>query len=217
MLINAHTHSYDQSDICVLVLDTVTPIKCPTTYFCYGIHPWNINDISTSVFEKNLTDLIKNKHFFALGEIGLDKVKGVPLEEQIKILKFQLKLTQKYNIKNIVIHCVRSHDLIYKVIKESSFNGNIIFHDYNSTIEMAKQYLNSFDCYFSFGASLFKNRPKILNSFQNIPNEKILLETDDQKDYTITDIYHQAAKILDIDIEQLQDITQKNFNSLRHN
>ena len=67
------------------------------------------------------------------------------------------------------------------------------------------------NCYFSLGAQLVNPNSKIHKNIKNIPIEKILLETDDQYDYGIKELYSFFAKKRGLEMSQLKSQIIDNF------
>ncbi len=78
--IDIHTHSlsHDPTVIEIEVIDmelfSLFPTQ-PSGKFCAGFHPWSVQDIDEESFIQKLAGLRPQMDFFALGEIGLDKVR----------------------------------------------------------------------------------------------------------------------------------------------
>lgn len=208
MLIDIHTHQLNADNTAVIVLDPRSiPVNKPP-YYCLGIHPWYIHEIDSPAQWLSKLDLT---HLYALGEIGLDKAIATNLDQQIECLELQLNFAQKNNLSRIIIHCVHAYNEIYKSIKDSGYKGKILFHDYRSSREMAHQMMRTFDCYFSFGASLFQNQSKYCELIKNLPKERIFLETDDQSKISIEQLYSCASDLLKLSPSQLEQQIFNNF------
>lgn len=176
---------------------------------CVGLHPWLINDIPLTKFLPLLKQYLASANFYALGEIGLDKVCNVDYDEQREIFIEQLTLAKKLKLKRVIIHSVKSHSDIISIFKKLQVKNKFLIHDFYASIETAKQYLN-YDCYFSFGKKLFTN-PKAQEVMTKLPLERIMLETDDQLDYNIFEIYAQAALLLNMKLNKLQAHLHNNY------
>jgi TatD DNase family protein len=173
MLINIHTHrrtrQENQLEI-VIEEDTI------------GIHPWNLG---------------KMPHFnraaefcLMIGETGVDRSERhkATLPLQKIFLERHLEAAKIFQLP-IVIHCVRAHSDLLKILKDRNYTGKILLHDFSGNMEQLSAYLK-FDAYFSF-----RRKFEIL---RQAPIERIFLETDDQEQISLTEIYKQA------DINELQ-------------
>ena len=159
-------------------------------------------------FEQAIFQNKNHPAFFGIGEIGLDRLKGIPLSEQIKILKRILQFASQEKIARIIIHCVRSYDELFLVLKESHYQGQIILHDYNGNLEITDKLLK-LNTYFSFGANLLKEKSKAQKIISGLPPERIFFESD-EKD-SPEEAYSKAKEITGLDFSAICD---KNFQNL---
>ncbi len=164
-----------------------------------GIHPWNVE--SQKEFQLN------SKVPF-IGEIGLDRFSS-NFEKQKEVFIQQLYFAQN-NHKTVVIHSVKAHNEVISAIKDLHFNELILIHGFVGTIDELKSYLK-FNSLISYGHALF-NSPKTQESLKETPLDRLLLETDDQDEYKISDIYNKASDILGMNLEKLKAIIFENYN-----
>lgn len=144
-------------------------------YAAIGFHPVDIDKYSIEA-EEELIELAKNPKVLAIGEIGLDYYwMTTPKEEQCKIFRKQLDLARKLN-KPIVIHSRDAMEDTLKILEEyPDIRG--IFHCYPGSSEIAKKLVDRF--YLGIGGVLtFKNAKKLVEVVENIPLDRLILETD---------------------------------------
>jgi TatD DNase family protein len=210
--IDIHSHNYNtnENEIKIHVIDNFSMIT--ENIFCYGIHPWHIDKYNIDSVIDNLNEIKNNKNFIALGEIGLDKSYPSEFNKQKEYFRRQISFAVINNIDWIVIHCVKAFNEVYVILVEMNYKGSILFHGFNSSIEMVKQF-SIFDCYYSFGHLLITNN-KNQKLFKKIRIEQIFLETDDQSTYSIQDIYKKAASIRSVPITELKDRLEQKFKKL---
>jgi TatD DNase family protein len=178
-----HTHLDRKGDQHLYILKEDDNTDSLKSKWCgLGIHPWS-KDLERSFqwFEKNY----QNPKISFYGEMGLDRLQGDSVDNQLNILKNQLDLI-KDSAKLIQFHCVRAFDLIIKEIKDFKLNGPIIFHDYKGNEEITHNLLN-YDTYFSFNSSLL-NDPKRQTLLSIIPDNRILFETDEKQIETLNEL-----------------------------
>jgi TatD DNase family protein len=207
--INIHTHAISLNDEFALINHNAEiRDDVPRSYFSIGIHPWKINLQSEGeqlfAILKNLT----NKHLFAIGECGLDKLIDTDLKEQEKIFMAQIRIAEEIK-KPIIIHCVKAFEDLVRIKKEMKVSVPMIIHGYNNNQQIAEHLIKN-NFYFSFGEALFKENSNASKVISIISKEKLFLETDD-KPITIQEIYAKAAGLLNIDMEQLKEIVYGNF------
>src|SRR5690606_11565980 len=155
------------------------PTQNGIDFFSIGAHPWKLDMFD---FERFRDVIVQNKYdekFFGIGEIGLDRIKGIELGSQIKIFEEILYFAQEEEIKRILIHCVRSYEEIIQSLKSCKYSGQIIFHDYNGGPEVTEKILK-LNSYFSFGANLLRENSKAQKVIQDIPQNRIFFESDEK-------------------------------------
>ena len=144
-------------------------------YATIGFHPDEIGGYN-EVAEKKLEELAKNKKVVAIGEIGLDyHWMTFPKEKQQEIFRRQLELAKKLN-KPVVIHSREAMEDTLNILREyPEVKG--IFHCYPGSVESAKEVIARF--YLGIGGVLtFKNAKKLVEVVENIPLDRLILETD---------------------------------------
>lgn len=199
--IDIHTHNYEnQSQVISLLMDD------DRSYFTYGIHPWNPDEeFSSSRFFQHR----KKEKFLGMGEIGIDKSRG-DLNRQIQCLEHQIDFALEHGVNFLVLHSVKGTQEIMHCLK--SYEGTILLHDYNVSIENFKQFDRKFKTYISSGKMLMQNA-NTQEIFQAAPIEQIFLETDDHH-LSIQDVYEAASDILDMDVSKLRKQLYSNFTNL---
>ena len=150
-------------------------------------------------------EIATNRQIVAIGEVGLDRLKGPSLETQIAVLKKQIALSEKQS-KPIIIHCVRAWQELIKVKRESDTLRPWIIHGYRGKPELTKQLLRE-GFYFSVG--------EIFNpdSLRLIPLNSLFCETD-ESEMTIEEVYLQVSKALNIDIVKFVEKIAQNVQNI---
>ncbi len=209
--INIHTHHLSQENGVFLFNNRFGFDKefFSEKYFSIGIHPWDADlKISFSEFES----MIQNPNCLAIGECGLDKLKGPDLEIQKTIFKTQLNLAVKFQ-KPVIIHCVKAFDELIDICKPYHSKIPLIVHGFNKSTQLAKQLIDK-GFYLSLHHSVFN---KTEYDFSIIPLDKMFLETDDTIDISIIDIYSKAAFKLQLSDSDLKAKIYTNFTALFKN
>jgi len=183
----------------------------PTIKCSYGIHPWQIKSENLNILIQKLKQEASNPQIIAIGEAGLDKLIKTPIEEQKALFELQIEIAIKYD-KPLIIHCVKAYSELLAMQKKHP-KGVWIIHGFDGRVELAKQ-LTDKDIKLSVGAALMKSNHKISQTIAAIPLEHLFLETDEQTEFSIEEIYQQVAKILKMDIEELK--RQLFFNFAAH-
>jgi TatD DNase family protein len=140
----------------------------------YGPSIVNNSDANFSILEQQL----KHPKVVAIGEIGLDYYWNKDNKEQQKeMFEKQVKLAKKYK-KPIIVHNREATNDIYTILKNEDISciGGII-HCFNSSLEMANQFIKLGMLLGIGGVLTFKNT-KLGDVIKEIPLEYIVLETD---------------------------------------
>lgn len=144
-------------------------------YAVVGVHPIDIEGYS-DVVEKELEELAKDPKVLAIGEIGLDyHWMTQPKEVQQNFFRKQMELARRVG-KPVVIHSRDAMEDTLKILNEFPDVGGI-FHCYPGSVESAKEVLDRY--YLGIGGVLtFKNAKSLVKVVENIPLDKLILETD---------------------------------------
>lgn len=177
-----------------------------------GVHPWFCEQFNNDVFDNIKNISVLNK-VFAIGEIGLDRVKAIDFDLQKEVFDKQLGLAQQIN-KPVIIHAVKSYSDIITYLKKYSIP--FIFHQFNGNNEQLGQLLKFNHTYFSFGKDLLLINKKVNNSFLEVPINRLFLETDTSS-YNIKEIYIKAAILKHLEIDALKKQVFLNFASIFRN
>ena len=177
--------------------------------FSIGIHPWDA-DLHFSITE--LEKIIKKQNCFAIGECGLDILKGPDLEIQKKVFITQLELAVKYQ-KPVIIHCVKTFDELIEICTPYHSKIPLIIHGFNKSIQLAKQLIDK-GFYISLNHSIFKKDDL---DFRVLAFEKLFLETDNNESSVIDEVYKKASACFQIQEDDLKEKIYTNFTALFKN
>lgn len=175
--------------------------------FWIGVHPWDSNKI-----EGDIVDFIKSygDRVVGIGEIGLDYYYN---SDDINIQKSIFKLQIDYAItakKPVTIHCVRAYNDLISILKEKKeVLPKVIIHGFIGSVEILKELL-ALDCYISYGKASFSS-PKTINSLKSTPIDRLFLESDDDNEVDIKELYFQTASIIAVDKDTLKKQLFKNY------
>ena len=163
--------------------------KYENVFACVGIHPENIEEFDENSLKnavESIKNLAKNEKVVAIGEIGLDYfyLQGKTEEEilnnkKIQKLAFimQIELANELNLP-IVVHSRDAMGDTLEILREHPIKQESLLHCYSGSIESARE-LMKLGFSFSFGGVVtFKNAKNAVNVVEELPLERILLETD---------------------------------------
>ena len=150
----------------------------PQVYASVGIHPHSAEDGSDAVYQQ-LQKLAAAKKVVAYGEIGLDYAKQyAPVERQRDEFARQLNLAKELNLP-IIIHDRDAHEDTLHIIQEQGpFPAGGVMHCFSGNMSFAHQVLG-LGLYISIpGIVTFKNAADLQKVAQEMPLDRMLLETD---------------------------------------
>lgn len=188
-------------------------------YAVVGVHPDDIGEYSDEV-ERELEKLAQEDKVLAIGEIGLDyHWMTFPKEQQQEVFRKQMKLAQRVG-KPVAIHSREAMEDTLKILKEfPDVKG--IFHCCPGSVETAKEVIDNY--YLGIGGVLtFKNAKKLVEVVENIPLDKLIIETDcpymaptpyrgkRNEPIYVEYVARKIAEIKGISYEEVVEVTNKN-------
>jgi len=172
-------------------------------WFTCGVHPWYSEDAEPQL--KFLNEIAGDSRIVAIGEAGLDKLKGPSLDIQQQVFEQQIELSEKLQ-KPLIVHCVKAWDELFALQKKYKPKQPWIIHGYRGKPEMTQQLLKH-DFMFAIGDKYNEEALKL------IPLNKLFLETD-ESDMSIEDVYKSVAETLEISVETLAEIIEDNVKAI---
>ncbi len=145
----------------------------------FGVHPWYLPEGLTPAdwlpsLEKRL---VAWPHAW-VGEIGLDRSAGPPLESQEAAFVPQLELAGRLG-RVSTLHCRRTWDrLNWYLARRVHREVPVVLHSFSASLPVAEQLL-PLGAWFSFSGALTRSRnARLPVVFQALPRDRVLLETD---------------------------------------
>lgn len=197
-MIDFHTHQAVHSDRVDVIEIVSSPVPLDDQVFSLERHPWHTSNLLSELEKIELSTQLQHPNCLALGEVGLDKQKGVGFEQQVEILRSILSVANAEKTP-VIIHCVRAFDEIIQLKKEFKRISNWAIHGFNKNWELAKQ-LTDQGFYLSLNCGKANEVEKLLKV---IPQDRLFLETDNSA-ILIEDNYLRAAEILGMIVVELQ-------------
>lgn len=175
--LDIHTHN-DKADKAII---SVSPGFEPESgkFYSVGIHPWNteLDDLDRRM--EMLASDAAREEVVAIGETGIDKLKGAVAERQIDVLRTHIALSEKLH-KPLILHIVKAYPEIIRLKKELRPLQPWIIHGFRGKPELAKELVRH-GFYISLGERFNKEVADI------VPRDRLLAETD-ESDIAINDI-----------------------------
>jgi TatD DNase family protein len=177
----------------------------PGIYFSAGIHPWHFTEENAVELLAALKNTLVHPCVITVGEAGFDRLKGPAESIQYDAFICQSQLAEEFNMP-VVIHAVRSWDLLRRAKKEVNPSVKWIIHGFRGKAQLASDLVSEG---FMISLGVEGMSPEIVEAagFRNI-----LLETDDSG-RSISSVYSHFAGITGIGQDELIDRLRDNFNS----
>ena len=149
-------------------------------YFAVGVHPYDIEDYDRSYLEK----FVHHPKCVAIGECGLDYFRLPESEEAIakekeaqkKVFVDQILWAKEMKMP-LIVHVRESSADCLALLDEHAGEEGGVLHCYNADESLLKLAKKNF--YYGIGGVLtFKNAKKLINVYEKIPQDKLLIETD---------------------------------------
>ena len=193
---NIHTHRPSVYPEDIAIVNTIVKEDCelslPAACCSVGIHPWYIYNVREQL--SCLESIIAVPNVVAIGEAGLDKLVGTPLDIQQDVFLKQAVLAEKMN-KPLIVHCVKAWEELIAIRKEVKPHVPWIIHGFRGNGELAQQLiLHGF--YLSFGEHFQ------ISSLRKAWPERLLIETDESS-CSIQGIYQRLASSIQISVNEL--------------
>ena len=203
---NIHTHVsvHPESEILSLAPEELSTGN-RSFYASVGIHPWTLTEENADIQWETLHESIKDKRIVAIGECGLDKLKGPSMELQTAIFKQEAALAENCSLP-LIIHCVKAFNELIQLKKEISPCQPWIIHGFRGKLPL------TLDCirhgfYLSIG-SRFQ-----ADALKAIPLDRLFIETDESEE-SIRSIYQRIAEVKRISLEELAEAINKNVRKV---
>lgn len=143
-------------------------------YAAVGFHPECLDENSINQLE-TIKKLAQHKKVVAIGEIGLDYYYDIPKDLQKAVFAKQLELANEMKLP-VVIHDREAHGDTLEYLKKYKPKG--IVHCFSGSVEMAREILK-LGMYIGMGGVVtFKNARKTVEVIEDIPLDRLVLETD---------------------------------------
>ena len=153
----------------------------------------------------------------AIGESGLDRLCDTPYDLQLQVFREEVSLSEELQ-KPLFLHCVRAIDDVLRIRKELNARQPWIWHGYRGNAKQLQQLLDLSSShrgergeglfYFSFGLKF--NTEALLTC----PLDRLLLETDDDTQHPIADLYAQVVQLRGISLDTLIRQMHENYRTL---
>lgn len=176
-----------KADVSAIIVPTVSADRFATVlalsqhyspiYAALGLHPiYSHQEQDLSLLEEQLK--AQHNSVVAVGEIGLDQYVSEPaLDEQLGYFRHQLQLAKQFELP-VLLHSRKSHDLLYKELRQANLPCRGIIHGFAGSLEQAKQFV-SLGYYIGVGGTItYERANKTRKAIAQLPLSCLVLETD---------------------------------------
>ena len=207
---NLHTHCVQPlPSVAILSLCMKDGTPPPdATLLAVGIHPWHLSSDDFRVQTQWLDTMAKDDRVVAIGEAGLDRRCGTPLELQTQAFVHAVHVSEARQLP-LIIHCVKATSEIISMKKALSPSQTWIIHGFRGKPQLAKTLLQH-GFYLSFGERFNEE------TLRQTPPDRLFLETDESR-VAIETIYNKVAAIRNVPTEGLQNQVLNNVRTAFNN
>ncbi|NLT72154.1 MAG: TatD family hydrolase [Verrucomicrobiaceae bacterium] len=165
------THPEDWGEVARLA--RIAPEVIPS----FGLHPWRVGDVPSD-WPETLEGRLREFPEAGVGEAGLDRwIRGHDLERQKEVLQIQLELAATLR-RPLSLHCLQAWGTLLECLRNADLSAGCLLHSYAGPVEMLGDFID-LGAYFSLSGYFFRDgKEKKLETFESIPPERILLESD---------------------------------------
>jgi TatD DNase family protein len=155
----------------------------PGVHAGLGVHPQLLPELDPRGDDRVLADLdeaLARGGAVAVGECGLDgpaAQAGAPLPRQVRVLEGHLALARKHGLP-VLLHGWRAWEPLLHLLERDGLPAGGVFHSYSAPAAQVGAFAR-LGLHFAFAGPLTWERArKPLLALQEVPPERLLLETD---------------------------------------
>ena len=199
-----------------------------SVYGTYGIHPHEAKLHQHIKSDYIINKVNKNKKIIGIGETGLDfYYNHSEKKDQIYSFEEHISAAQKKNLP-LIVHTRSAEKETLQILEKYSKKKEtkILIHCFTGSREFAFKLLDLGAYISASGVVTFKKSQDLANTFRDIPNEKILVETDapylapvplrgkpNEPSYIIHTVKF-LSKIKNLSFDEFSKVTTNNFFNL---
>tara|TARA_Y100000768_G_scaffold257517_1_gene195792 strand:- start:446 stop:1222 length:777 start_codon:yes stop_codon:yes gene_type:complete len=208
------------------ILNIIKNYEC--VYGSYGIHPHEAKNHKSINFEDIIKKTKLNNKIIGIGESGLDfYYNHSDKKDQIKCFEEHIIAAQNTQLP-LIVHTRNAESETLEILKSKLKvkNFKVLIHCFTGSKEFAFKLLDLGAYISASGVVTFKKSEDLANTFKEMPNDKILVETDspylapvplrgkpNEPSYIIHTVKF-LSKLKNISFEDFSKITTKNFFKL---
>ena len=187
-VVDIHTHdTHAPAGTAIVCIEPDRPGGIPAepvgALYSTAVHPWRSAEAAT--LWPMVQQLAADPRIAAIGEAGLDRLKGAPMPEQLALLERHARLADDLG-KPLIVHCVRAWAELLGLHRRLRPAQPWIIHGFRGGPALARQLLDA-GMYISLGARF---NPATATA---VPADRLLLETDEGPAAAITTVARDVA------------------------
>lgn len=150
-----------------------------------GLHPWDTEGWDLPRLREELSVAISDSRVVAIGEVGIDPLRGAEVARQEELLREQLAMAIEAGMP-VMFHIVRRYDILMRLHKDMRPVAAWGVHGFRGNEEVARQLVKA-GIYISVGMKFNVEAVRL------VPGELLLLETDELPEAEIAEVVEKVA------------------------
>lgn len=172
-LLDVHTHHPGREGAII----NLAPGEMPVDGLIYsaGLHPWD-TALPDSEIDSRLDEIIRlaaRREIVAIGESGLDRLRGASLDRQEALFRRQVAISES-ECKPMILHVVKAFPEIMRLRRELAPAQPWVIHGFRGKPQLAAELLHE-GFYISLGERFNRETAEI------IPADRLFVETDESR------------------------------------
>ncbi len=196
-------------------------------YTTAGVHP-ELADKYANLTTEQILEQVKSPYVVGIGECGLDYYYNMDIkEQQLTVLEKHIEAAQTSGLPLIIHNRDSDEDMISmlsEAYKKKKFTGEL--HCFSSSEKLLETALSLGFYVSASGIVTFKKSEDLRNMFKDVPNNRLLLETDSpylapvphrgqrNEPAFVVNTAEVLAELKNMSIEELAKLTTNNFLDL---
>ena len=198
-------------------------VQYPSILPAFGLHPMHADCLTDQILGRLLEF---TRHGAAIGETGLDPAYAVPMEQQERAFRAQLRIAVSRGLP-VLVHCRRAFQRVRDILHdEHADQVGGIMHAYSGSVEMAREFISLGFAISIAGTVTWHDAIKPLRVARELPLEHLVLETDSpdmaperyrglfNRPAWITEIAERVADLRNISLEAVAQATTDNVRRI---
>lgn len=205
MVLDFHTHCL-QAEHAIINADACRFFPQAGKCYSVGVHPW-LAEQDAAVQWERVKALAAHPQVVAIGETGLDSLRGAPLAAQKLLFEHHIALANQVG-KPLVVHMVRTSQQVLQVWRRCQHHVPCAIHGFRGNAHVVQPLVEA-GFYISFGEHFNAE------ALRQVPLCQILAETDEST-LPIADIIARMAEALSMPAADVQTLVSANLHRFLH-